>query len=136
MARSLSPALRQRVRTRAGGKCEYCLVHQDVSIFTHEVDHIIALRHGGQAVLANLAFACLPCNRNKGADLTAIDPLSHTVVSLFNPRRQIWATHFTLDAARIIGLTPTGRATVALLKINAPTRLGHRQTLLLQGRYP
>lgn len=88
MARSLSPALRQRVRTRASGKCEYCLVHQDVSIFSHEVEHIVALRHGGQAVLANLAFACLPCNRHKGADLTAIDPLTHTVVSLFHPPRQ------------------------------------------------
>ena len=87
-------------------------------------------------VLANLALACLPCNRNKGTDLTAIEPLSHTVVSLFNPRQQTWTTHFTLDAARLIGLTPTGRATVVLLKINAPTRLGHRQTLLLQGRYP
>jgi hypothetical protein len=136
MARSLSPALRQRVRTRASGKCEYCLVHQNVSIFTHEVDHIIAARHGGQAVLANLACACLPCHRNKGTDLTAIDPLTRTVVALFNPRQQIWTAHFMLDAARIIGLTPTGRATVALLKINAPTRLGHRQTLLLQGRYP
>ena len=69
------------------------------------VDHIIALWHGGQAELANRVLACLPYNRNKGADLAAIDPLSHTVVSLFNPSRQTWTTHFTLDAARIIVLT-------------------------------
>lgn len=136
MARAISLALRQRVRTRASRKCEYCLVHQDVSIFSHEVDHIIARRHGGQPVLANLALACLPCNRNKGTDLTAIDPLSHAVVSLFNPRRQRWTAHFRLDAARIVGLTPIGRATVFLLKLNAPARVVHRQTLLAQGRYP
>ncbi|MGE4096232.1 MAG: HNH endonuclease [Candidatus Binatia bacterium] len=70
MVRLLSSALRQRVRTRAKGKCDYCLVHQDVSIFSHGVDHIVALRHGGQTVLTNLAFARLQCNRNKGADLT------------------------------------------------------------------
>lgn len=136
MARSPSPALRQQVHARASGKCEYCLLHQAVSIFTHEVDHIIASRHGGQAVLTNLALACLPCNRNKGADLTGIDPLTRTVVPLFHPRQQIWTAHFRLNAARIIGLTPTGRVTVTLLKINTPTRLRQRHTLLLQGRYP
>ena len=33
-------------------------------------------------------------------------------------------------------LTPIGRATVVLLKLNAPTRLLHRQMLIAQGRYP
>jgi hypothetical protein len=30
---------------RAQGRCEYCLLHQSFSIYTHEVDHIIAQKH-------------------------------------------------------------------------------------------
>ncbi|MGE0824295.1 MAG: hypothetical protein AB7P18_19540, partial [Candidatus Binatia bacterium] len=60
-----------------------------------------------------------------GYDLTAIDPLSHAVVPLFNPRRQSWTKHFILDGVRIVGLTSTGRAIVVLLKFNAPARLVH-----------
>ncbi len=81
---SIAVSLRQRVIERAGGKCEYCLIHQDVSIYTHEIDHIIALRHGGQTVADNLALACLPCNRAKGSDLTSIDVTSNTIVPLFH----------------------------------------------------
>ena|SRR6266516_3820290 len=133
---AILPALRQLVFERARGRCKYCLIHQDVSIYSHEVDHIIALKHGGQTQADNLAVACLPCNRYKGSDLTTFDTLRHTIVPLFNPRQNTWSEHFILDDASIIGLTPIGRATVVLLKLNAPTRLPHRQVLMAQGRYP
>jgi hypothetical protein len=133
---AIPPALRHLVFERVQGKCEYCLIHHDVSIYSHEVDHIIALKHGGQTQAGNLAVACLPCNRSKGSDLTTFDPLSNTIVPLFNPRQHTWSEHFTLDAAVIVGLTPIGRATVVLLKLNAPTRLLHRRVLVAQGRYP
>jgi len=45
-----SADLRRVVIERAKGKCEYCLVHQDDTPFTHPIDHIIAIRHGGQTV--------------------------------------------------------------------------------------
>ena len=133
---AIPPALRHLVFERAQGKCEYCLIHQDVSIYSHEVDHIIALKHGGQTQAGNLAVACLPCNRSKGSDLTTFDPLSNTIVPLFNPRQHTWSEHFTLAAAAIVSLTSIGRATVVLLKLNAPTRLLHRRVLVAQGRYP
>ena len=72
----------------------------------------------------------------EGSDLTTFDPLSNALVPLFNPRRYTWSEHFILQDASIVGLTPIGRATVVLLKLNASTRLLHRRTLIAQGRYP
>ena len=135
-APSIPSSLRQLVIERAQGKCEYCLIHQDDSIYSHEVDHVIARKHGGQTVAENLALSCLSCNRHKGSDLTTFDPLSNEIVPLFNPRRQTWSDHFTLNGIHIIGITPTGRATVFLLKLNASTRLAYRQVLIAQQRYP
>jgi hypothetical protein len=97
---SISASLRHLVIERAQGRCEYCLIHQDVSIYSHEVDHIIALKHGGQTIADNLALSCLPCNRHKGSDFATIDPNSGEIVPLFNPRRQIWEEHFTEPPGR------------------------------------
>ncbi len=133
---SISAELRRLVIERASGHCEYCLIHQDVSIYSHEVDHIIALKHGGKTRAENLAFSCLSCNRYKGSDLATIDPVNDEIVPLFNPRRQVWDEHFVLNDARIAGITQIGQATARLLKINAPNRLLERQVLINQGRYP
>lgn len=70
---SISSKLRQLIIERAQSKCEYCLIHQDFSIYSHEVDHIIAIKHGGQTVADNLALSCLACNRHKGSDFATID---------------------------------------------------------------
>ncbi len=129
-------ALRERVVARAGSCCEYCLIHQDDVPEAHEIDHLIARKHGGQTVAENLTLACLPCNRAKGADLTTLDPQTQTLVPLFNPRVQIWRDHFALVDAQIIGLTAIGRATVALLRFNAPVRVDNRRWLIEKKRYP
>jgi hypothetical protein len=137
MSRTHIPAeLRRLVVERAHGCCEYCWLHQDDTPFTHQLDHLIAVKHGGATNSENLALACLSCNRNKGADLSAIDPVDGMIVTLFNPRTQHWTEHFTLDKARVIGLTPDGRATVQLLRMNDPLRLIQRRRLSLLGRYP
>lgn len=133
-APAIPSTLRHLVIERAQEKCESCRIHQDMSIYRHEIDHIIAQKHGGQTSAENLALACLPCNRSKGSDLTTFDPISNDVVPLFNPRRQSWPDHFTLDGAHLIGLTPIGRATVLLLRFNAPSRVLQRQVLIAQSR--
>ena len=132
----ISSALRQLVIERAKGLCEYCLMHQDFSTYSHEVDHIIALKHGGNTIAENLALACLPCNRHKGSALATIDSISGEIIPLFNPRTQVWTAHFTLNNARIVGITLIGQATVRLLMFNTPTRLLDRQVLITQKRYP
>lgn len=128
--------LRQWVSDRAQEKCEYCLLHQDFSIYTHEVDHIIAQKHDGPTEAGNLALSCLSCNRHKGTDLATFDPATGEVTLLFNPRRQVWADHFNLRNGRIEGMTPAGRATAKLLMFNTPNRILERQLLINQESYP
>lgn len=133
--------LRQIVNQRAQGRCEYCLLHQDFSIYTHEVDHVIAQKHDGPTMAENLALSCLSCNRPKGTDLTTFDPATGEVTLLFNPRIQSWSEHFNIINGRIegttpTGTTPTGRATEKLLMFNKPDRILQHRLLIAQNLYP
>ncbi|NEQ99318.1 MAG: HNH endonuclease [Cyanothece sp. SIO2G6] len=136
MASQISPSLRNAVSQRANAKCEYCQLSQSASIYTHEVDHIIAIKHDGATTLENLALTCLQCNRHKGSDLTTFDPQTGDLVRLFNPRTQVWSDHFGLNGPLIFGKTPIGRATTKLLQLNHSRRLLERQILMEQGDYP
>ncbi len=131
----ISAELRKFVIQRASGCCEYCLIHQDFSIYTHEVDHIIAVKHGGEAISDNLALSCLSCNRHKGSDFATIDEITKEIIPLFNPRRQIWDEHFYLKGARVEGKTQIGKGTARLLQFNVPNRVLERQVLINQGQY-
>ena len=84
----------------------------------------------------NLAWACQRCNLCKGTNLSAIDPDSAQVVRLFHPRADRWEEHFTIENVRIVGLTPTGRATVWLLQMNTAERMELRAELRALGRWP
>jgi hypothetical protein len=133
----ISAELRQLVSQRAQGRCEYCLLHEDFSIYTHEVDHVIAQKHDGPTTAENLALSCLSCNRHKGTDLTTFDPATGEIATLFTPRSQVWLEHFLLNNnGSIDGITPTGRATAKLLMFNTPTRILERQILITRGDYP
>jgi len=105
-------------------------------IYSFEADHIIAEKHRGKTTLENLAWACVICNRNKGPDISSIDPLHDTVVALFNPRKHQWKRHFRLNGPRIEPLTASGRATEFLLQFNIPERIEQRLALISNGRYP
>jgi hypothetical protein len=86
-----------------------------VAFFSHEVDHVVAEKHGGLTEAANLAFTCWRCNRHKGTDLGSFDPQTGVFSFLYNPRTEHWAVHFALSGYRLEGLTPAGRTTVQLL---------------------
>ncbi|MBD2492144.1 HNH endonuclease [Aulosira sp. FACHB-615] len=133
---SISTELRKLVINRASGRCEYCLIHSSYSIYTHEVDHIIAIKHGGETSSENLALSCLSCNRHKGSDFATIDAETGEIVPLFNPRRQKWDEHFYFEGARIEGKTQIGKASTRLLQFNIPNRLLQRQVLMSQQKYP
>ena len=128
--------LRMAIITRALESCEYCLIHADYVTFVHEVDHVIAQKHGGATTAANLAYACAQCNRNKGSDIASVDPQTGNPEFLFNPRTQTWAEHFELDGPIIHPLTAIGRATVHLLQLNQIDRILLRKELLATSRYP
>jgi len=75
---------------------------------------------GGTDDLNNLALACRNCNERRGNRVLGIDPITGESVTVFNPRHEKWSDHFEWEVnhVRIIGLTPTGRATVDLLDLN------------------
>ena len=93
------------------------------------IEHITARQHGGDDDSSNLALACPDCNAHKGPNLTSIDPASGHVVTLFNPRQDIWSEHFAFEGPMIIGQTPTGRATVQLLYMNEDARVEMRSRI-------
>lgn len=128
--------LRGWVVARARQRCEYCLVHSEFAIFAHEIDHVIARKHGGATTAGNLAYACAQCNRFKGSDVAAPDPQSGDIVPLFNPRAQKWHAHFELDGPVIVPVSAIGRATERLLQLNQIDRLLLRKELIALGRYP
>ncbi len=128
--------LRRLVAERANHCCEYCLLHQDDNYVSHEADHVISEKHGGQTIMENLCLSCFECNRYKGSDIGSIDTVTNTFTPLFNPRIMHWSDHFQLDDAIITGSTPEGRVTVSLLRLNKSERLLKRDALIRLGRYP
>ena len=136
MKHRLPNSLRRDVADRACFRCEYCLVQEEDLFLPFEVDHIISRKHGGGNEFGNLAFACPHCNQYKGSDLTTFLDAYDDIVSLFNPRKDIWSEHFSVSEGEIIPLTRIGAATVKLLQFNGPERLLHRQILMRSGHYP
>ena len=68
----------------------------------------------------------------------ATDPVAGMTVELFNPRQQDWFQHFSWDneGTRILGITPTGRATVEALKLNNPYIIPARRLWVIAGWHP
>ena len=131
----ISVELRRQVYQRANHCCEYCLIPESVSLFSHQVDHVIAEKHGGLTDINNLALACIICNKYKGSDIASIDPEDNKVVRLFHPRRDSWNEHFSLSNAGITPLTSVGRVTVSLLQFNRAERIAERNLLIKAGIY-
>lgn len=84
------------------------------------IDHLFPQSLGGSDDPENLALACRRCNERHYNFTTGIDPQTGEEIPLFNPRQQQWAEHFiwTADDLKIIGTTPTGRATCNRLDLN------------------
>ena len=136
MSSYVGAAVRRLVAVRADFLCEYCLVHEDDTVFGCEVDHIISEKHGGATDAENLAYACAFCNRAKGSDIGSIVPGTGRFVRFFNPRTDRWAEHFALDGVTIVPLSDIGEVTSRILAFNDSDRLLERQTLQAVGRYP
>ena len=106
---------------RAQNRCEYCHAPGAAFNFSFEVEHILPAASGGTDSPENLALACRACNAFKSARQTGTDPETGQSVSLFHPRQQIWSDHFQFapTESALIGLTPTGRATAAVMQFNS-----------------
>ena len=134
---AVSTEQRREIYEQAGGCCEYCRIPEDVRLSKFQIDHIIPLKHGGKDSSHNLCLSCAPCNRYKGAAVAAIDPLTGEATKLFNPRQQNWSEHFQVNPdASLSGLTPEGRATVLVLRMNEAPRVEQRFGERLLDNYP
>lgn len=134
---SLSDRQKQAVRARAGDCCEYRRIAQSGSFARFHVDHIIALKHGGTDKDDNLCLACPDCNAYKGENVAALDPLTHKATRLYDPRQQNWDNHFKINLdATLSGLTPEGRATILVLRLNDEERAKQRSGEMTAGEYP
>lgn len=140
MVRGYIPVeVERRVRAVARNRCGYCLSPQHLVMARLEIEHLVPLAKGGTDDESNLWVSCPLCNRYKGAQTLAEDPLTGQTVPLFNPRTQSWFEHFawTSDGLRIGGLTPAGRATVAALHLSDdPDALEVRSYWVLAGWHP
>lgn len=128
--------LRRLVVDRAQNCCEYCLLPQIASYFRFQVDHIVPEKHRGETVLHNLCLSCADCNRFKGSDIGSIDLETQAFAFLFNPRIMDWNEHFHLEEVHIQPLTPEGRITEFLLRLNNMERLLNRENLIRAEKYP
>lgn len=140
MPREYIPAATERrVREAALYRCGYCLSPQHLVMARLEIEHIIPLARGGTSDESNLWLSCPLCNGAKAGRVSFVDPESGVEVALFNPRVEKWSEHFqwSEDGIRITGLTPTGRANVAALRLDRdPDALLVRSYWVQAGWHP
>lgn len=117
---SIPHSLRQQVIQTANYRCEYCRTSSKLTGTPLVMEHILPRSLGGSDERDNLAAACYRCNEFKGAKTEALDPETGQVVPLFNPRIDVWQAHFAWGngGTHLIGITPTGRASVVALRLN------------------
>ena len=138
MAERVPASLRQLVAERAHRRCEYCLSPESHATQSFTIEHIRPRSRGGATVASNLAFACPGCNAHKYNKIESPDPVDGAITALFNPRLQQWRDHFKWneDYTEILGLTPTGRATVRALRMNRSGLINIRGALFVVGKHP
>ena len=133
-----NPATLEVVRSRAGGRCEYCRLPDVAAEWPFLTDHIIARKHLGSDALGHLAYACAHCNLHKGTDFRGIDRIGRRkkVVALFDPRRHRWDYHFRWDGPVLAGKTAIGRVTIQVLNMNDSLVVDNRAALIEAGLFP
>jgi hypothetical protein len=131
-------ALKQLVFERACGLCEYCRSQAKYAIDPLVIDHIQPVSRGGKTIEDNLALSCQTCNNYKYNKTEAVDPATGQLALLFHPRQMEWNQHFIWneDTTQMLGITPTGRAMVALLQTNREGVINMRRVLAIMNEHP
>ncbi len=115
---AVSRSLKDLVRERAQGLCEYCHASEHWQFVSHTMDHIVPQSARAPDTSENLALACSNCNMRRQACTESV--ADGTLVPLFNPRTDNWNDHFTWshDTLSIVALTSVGRGTLDVLDLN------------------
>ena len=85
----VSVATKRIVANSAKRLCEYCHSQEQYSPSAFSVEHIVPTSLGGHGKADNLALSCQECNNHKYTAISARDPLSGEIVSLFSPRSKL-----------------------------------------------
>ena len=134
----ISEKTKAKIRLIAKNRCGYCLCQQEYVWDILEIDHIYPLALGGKNSEENLWLICSTCNSAKYNKTEALDIETNKTVPLFNPRKQDWNEHFrwNKNATKIIGQTPTGRATILALNLNRDRFIKIRKHWVSAGWHP
>lgn len=129
---------KEAVVLRARGCCEYCRSQMRYATEAFSIEHIQPLSREGSDDIDNLALSCQGCNGYKYNKMRGVDPVTGESHPLFHPRRQRWPEHFIWgqDCTLIVGLTPTGRATIDALRLNREPLVNLRRLLFWAGEHP
>ena len=129
---------RRQIAEEAKYRCGYCQTQEVVSGIPLTVEHITPKAKGGSDDNDNLWLSCRLCNEKKGIVSEAIDPETGDLVSLFNPRTQMWSDHFAWseDGIHIMSKTAVGRMTVTVLSLNDELRVRSRAIWVKAGYHP
>jgi hypothetical protein len=107
-------------------------------VATFPIDHIVPRSAGGANDPDNLALTCPHCNAHEWTAAEGVDPDTGEAVTLFNPRSDDWNEHFAWSADRpgeLLGVTATGRATIAALRVNDGDMIALRLLLAEVGLF-
>lgn len=138
MNEGIKLSIRRLVKKRAVNRCEYCQAREDCSPDPFSVEHIVPRSKGGESSLQNLCLSCQGCNNHKYTRISHTDDTTGQEVELYNPRQHRWADHFIWDSnpTKILARTPSGRATLSLLRLNRPGLIGLREALIAIAKHP
>lgn len=128
----IAKTIRDKVKKKAKGACEYCKAIRVYSSSPFAIEHIIPIAKNGSNLFENLAYSCNNCNLSKNTATAGFDLITEKEISLFNPRTQNWKNHFkwSADFLKMQGLTPIGRVTIAKLKTNRIENINLRTVLI------
>lgn len=133
-----SKKVKNAVAERANYICEYCICPLLLSSSPFSVEHIVPIVKEGSNEMDNLAFACQGCNNFKYTLTEAIDPITGQLAPIYNPRKDAWKEHFKWndDFTEMLGISPTGRATISKLKLNREGVVNQRKLLKNWNLHP
>lgn len=119
----INKALRDQIRQRAAFACEYCGVSESDTGGLLTLDHFQPQSKGGSDQPENLIYCCNRCNSYKHNYF----PSSNKEPSLWNPTQSDKDLHFfELDNGQLKALTPIGKVTIDLLRLNRDSLIQYR----------
>jgi len=138
MSKYISKIIRQNVKLRAKGYCEYCFSKEEFCPDPFSIEHIIPLAKEGTNQINNLAHSCQGCNNLKYTTTELLDTVTGEFFPIYNPRKDAWNRHFkwSENFLKIIGISPIGRVTVELLKLNRKGVTNLRRAMRALNEHP